>query len=55
MVNIDWDVVIQVAGLGFLVLFIVLGVVALVVWVVSLVISKIFRKPVAVEKSEGAK
>ena len=56
MANIDWQVVTQVAGFGFLVLFIVLGAIALVVWVVGLVISKFSKKPVATEQSsESAK
>jgi len=51
MANIDWQVVTQVAGFGFLVLFIVIAILALVVWLVSLVISKLFKKPVATEQS----
>ena len=51
MANIDWQVVTQVAGFGFLVLFIVLGAVALVVWIVSLIISKVSKKPVVTEQS----
>jgi Na+-transporting methylmalonyl-CoA/oxaloacetate decarboxylase gamma subunit len=54
MVNIDWHVVTEVAGLGFLVLFIVIGIIALVVWIVSLVISKFSKKPVVTEQSKSA-
>jgi uncharacterized membrane protein YdbT with pleckstrin-like domain len=55
MVNIDWHVVTQVAGFGFLVLFIVIGIITLVVWLVSLVISKFYRKQVVTKQSESAK
>jgi Na+-transporting methylmalonyl-CoA/oxaloacetate decarboxylase gamma subunit len=55
MINIDWQIVIQVAGLGFLVLFIVMGIITLVVWLVSLVISKFYRKQVVTKQSESAK
>jgi Na+-transporting methylmalonyl-CoA/oxaloacetate decarboxylase gamma subunit len=42
--NIDWNIVTQIAGLGFLVLFIVVGALALVVWVVNLLVRRIFIK-----------
>ena len=55
MVNIDWQIVTQVAGFGFLVLLVVIIIIALVVWLVSLVISKFSRKKAITEKSESAK
>ena len=42
--NIDWDIVTKIAGLGFLSLLIVVGALAIVVWVVNLVVRKIFNK-----------
>jgi len=47
MSEIDWNIVIQVAGLGFLVLFIVIGVVTLVVWLVSFGITKIAKNKIS--------
>ncbi len=40
---IDWNLVGEVAGLGFVVLFIVVGVVAIVVWVIGL-LHKLMQK-----------
>jgi Na+-transporting methylmalonyl-CoA/oxaloacetate decarboxylase gamma subunit len=47
MSEIDWNIVVQVAGLGFVVLFIVIGVVTLVVWLVSFGINKIAKNKVS--------
>lgn len=41
---IDWNLVGQVAGLGFVVLFIVVGVVAVVVWVIGLLLKLTQKK-----------
>jgi hypothetical protein len=46
--GIDWNLVIQIAGLGFLVLLIVVGALALIVWIVNLLVRKIFSKNVSV-------
>ena len=46
MSGIDWVIVKEVAGLGFLVLFIVIAVVALVVWLVSFGINKFTRNKI---------
>ena len=41
--SIDWNIVAQVAGMGYLVLFIVIGVVSLAVWLVSLLVRRITK------------
>ena len=46
MSGIDWNIIRDVAGLGFVVLFIVIGVVALVVWLVSFVINKLTKNKI---------
>ena len=40
--EVDWQVVTKIAGLGFLVLFIVVGALAIIVWAVNLIVRKIF-------------
>ena len=47
MTDINWVLVGQVAGLGFLVLFIVVASVAVAVWLVSFIIRKVGKKPAA--------
>jgi len=49
MAEIDWTIVGQVAGLGFLVLFIVVAAVAIAVWLVGLIIHR-FEKRQAAQK-----
>ena len=46
MPGIDWKIVVDVAVLGFLVLFIVIGVVALVVWLVSFGINRFTKNKI---------
>ena len=41
---IDWLFATQIAGFGFLTVFVVLGILALVLWLVSLVIYRIIGK-----------
>ena len=47
MTEINWLLVGQVAGLGFLVLFIVVGSVAVTVWLVGLIIRQIDKRQAA--------
>ena len=47
MTDINWLLVGQVAGLGFLVLFIVVGSVAITVWLVGLIIRQIDKRRTA--------
>jgi hypothetical protein len=47
MPGIDWTIVIEVAVLGFVVLFIVIGVVAFVVWLVSFGITKLTKNKIS--------
>ena len=41
---IDWGFAAQVAGIGFLTVFVVLGILALILWVVSLFTNRIVNK-----------
>jgi len=47
MPGIDWNIVIEVVVLGFVVLFIVIGVVAFVVWLVSFGITKLTKNKIS--------
>jgi len=47
MAEIDWIIVGQVAGLGFLVLFIVVAAVAIAVWLVGLIIRRVEKRQAA--------
>ena len=40
--EVDWQIVTKIAGLGFLVLFIVVGALAIIVWAVNLIVRKTF-------------
>ena len=44
MADINWLLVGQVAGLGFLVLFIVVGVVAIAVWLIGLIMRQVSKR-----------
>ena len=49
---IDWGFAAQIAGVGFLTVFVVLGILSLVLWLLTLLLSKVTRKP-GKGKSEG--
>ena len=49
----DWGFAAQVAGIGFLTVFVVLGILSLVIWLVSLLILKIVRRQDGGGKGEG--
>lgn len=41
---IDWGFAAQIAGIGFLTVFVVLGILSLVLWLVSLLVPKVVDK-----------
>ena len=43
---VDWGFAAQIAGIGFLTVFAVLGILALVLWLVSLLVGKVVAKQV---------
>lgn len=50
---IDWDIVTKIAGLGFLVLLIVVGFLSLVIWLVNLLVRRIITKNIPAPVSNG--
>jgi Na+-transporting methylmalonyl-CoA/oxaloacetate decarboxylase gamma subunit len=48
----DWGQALQVGGTGFLTVFIVLGILSLVIWMVSMVMNKLINRP---KKSKNTK
>ena len=49
---IDWELAAQIAGIGFLTVFVVLGLLSLVLWLVSLLLSRLTAK-LGKGKTEG--
>lgn len=50
---VDWGEAVQIAGIGFLTVFIVLGILSLVLWLMNLLLNKVFGKP-GKSKQEGS-
>ena len=49
---VNWGFAAQIAGVGFLAVFVVLGILSLVLWLLSLLLNKVTGKP-GKGKSEG--
>ncbi len=49
---VDWGFAAQIAGVGFLTVFVVLGILSLILWLLSLLLNKVTRK-LGKGKSEG--
>ena len=50
---VNWGFAAQIAGVGFLTVFVVLGILSLILWLVSLLVPKVVGK-LGKGKSEGA-
>ena len=50
---VDWGFAAQIAGVGFLTVFVVLGILSLILWLLSLLLNKVNGK-LGKGKSEGA-
>jgi len=50
---VDWGFAAQIAGIGFLTVFVVLGILSLVLWLVNLLLNKVIGKP-GKSKQEGS-
>ena len=50
---VDWGFAAQIAGVGFLTVFVVLGILSLILWLLSVLLNKVTRK-LGKGKSEGA-
>jgi len=50
---VDWGFATQIAGIGFLTVFVVLGILSLVLWLVNLLLNKVIGKP-GKSKQEGS-
>jgi Na+-transporting methylmalonyl-CoA/oxaloacetate decarboxylase gamma subunit len=42
---VDWGQALQVGGFGFLTVFVVLGILSLVMWLVSMIMNKTINRP----------
>jgi Na+-transporting methylmalonyl-CoA/oxaloacetate decarboxylase gamma subunit len=51
---VDWILAGKIAGIGFLTVFIVLAVLSLVLWIVSLLLYRVFRKRKVEEAAEDS-
>jgi len=49
---VDWGFAAQIAGIGFLTVFVVLGILSLILWLLSLLLNKLTGK-LGKGKSEG--
>ncbi|MBC8511610.1 MAG: OadG family protein [Dehalococcoidia bacterium] len=49
---VDWGFAAQIAGVGFLTVFVVLGILSLILWLLSLLLNKVTGK-LGKGKSEG--
>ena len=49
---VDWGFAAQIAGVGFLTVFVVHGILSLILWLLSLLLNKVTRK-LGKGKSEG--
>lgn len=50
---VDWGFAAQLAGIGFLTVFVVLGILSLVLWLMNLLLNKVIGKP-GKSKQEGS-
>jgi Na+-transporting methylmalonyl-CoA/oxaloacetate decarboxylase gamma subunit len=48
----DWGLATRIAGFGFLTVFVVLGVLSLVLWLVSLLLHRVFSRREKAEQAE---
>jgi len=50
---IDWGLVVQIAGFGFVTVFVVLSILSLVLWLVSLLIYRVIGRQGKAKQAEG--